>query len=135
MSCFCISKKNKIHCDNLDDLDNINQLTNKNKSYKDETYQDLRKRLKQRELELDKFLSERIMCFNCRKIYTLKENKIIMECAGCEKMFCCGIGGECRGYGCRVTLGDKVCYQRYCKKCIIKKTVNNKTILYCQKCY
>ena len=127
MACFCRQRK----------ITSEEHLYNIGKYVTDQKYDSKtkRERLSQTAREMDKFLSERIMCYNCRNIYTIKENKIILECAACEKMFCCGVGGECMGRECRVMVGDKVCRQRYCSKCIKRKIVDKKIILYCEKCY
>ena len=45
--------------------------------------------------EVNLYMSEEIQCFNCKKIATLRQEKITAYCQGCCQFFCCYIAGRC----------------------------------------
>ena len=82
---------------------------------------------------IETFLKENILCFNCKKTHPLRSNKIKISCAGCDNFFCCGIAGECIGEDCNASINGKEFRQRYCIMCSGKLIIKGKTCL-CKSC-
>ena len=60
--------------------------------------------------EVDRYMSEVIQCFHCKKCAKLREEKITAYCQGCCRFFCCHIAGRCLE-----------CHGAFCLDCV-KKT-------------
>ena len=80
-----------------------------------------------KQAEVDKFMSEVLQCYHCKKCATLRQDKIHTYCQGCDQFFCCFIAGRCR-----------CCSGAYCLDCISKTTyIINKKLdmnITCESC-
>jgi len=86
---------------------------------------------KERDLYL--FMKEYVTCNNCHNTYSLRDNKIGLCCNGCDKFYCCGIAGNCKGADCKVMINKILCRARYCINCS-SKIIKLGEVCLCKTC-
>jgi len=73
----------------------------------------------------DTYLGETIPCGTCNVVFSLKEDKLLAFCGGCDKFMHCGIAGSCIGPNCTHVINGGVYRQTWCKKCVPKTVIIN----------
>ena len=98
---------------------------------------ELEEKHKQQDEFHNRFISEILQCGICLEKFSLGENKIVTECAGCNKFLHCGIAGKCVGEDCSCIVDKKKESLTYCIRCVnnnLKINCENNGMCLCKKC-